>query len=156
MKKIILLLLALIILGGEVIYVRFLSKRADRVATLRRQLKDGNAFTRGSAAHQLGTLGYREDAIIEFVKLLENKTSSIRWRALNGLGELSAKEAMPLIMKHLTDKDADVRWHVVKMLGSLGIKEAAPEIEKLLTDENRLVRDHAKYALKKLRNSDYK
>lgn len=80
------------------------------------------------------------ESVPHIIKLLRDKDFRIRWRTIDALGLLGAKESIPEIIKLLQDENEYVRKTAVSSLGRLGAKETILEITKLLKDGDAMVR----------------
>lgn len=66
------------------------------------------------------------------------------------LGEMRAKEAVPVLLEALRDTDALLRRLAADALGKIGDPRARDRLRLLLRDENAIVRKSAARALRKL------
>lgn len=99
----------------------------------------------------------RDESAIEPIKtLLKNSKQSIRWKALDVIGDLKPKNCTDRVVPLLFDDDANVRWKAIDTLMELDDSGAANPISLLLSDIDPTVRLKAETALKQfgLENSE--
>ncbi|MEH1991018.1 HEAT repeat domain-containing protein [Nostoc sp.] len=89
-----------------------------------------------------------DELVKQFAKQLQDKDSSVsRKAAIKALGQMQAKEKIPLVAKLLKDSGTGVRGAAVKALGQMQAKEVVPQVVKLLTNPDSGVRKAAAEAL---------
>jgi HEAT repeat protein len=117
---------------------------------IRELLRHDHAEVRGCAAWSVGTFGDAE-SIPELMALAENK--DMWWVAVESLGKLDAREAIPRIsprLKMTADSEMAFRRIVLEALCRLDAREAVPEITPLLAERADVVRLYAAQALLRL------
>lgn len=91
-------------------------------------------------------------ALAPLLDALRDRRIAVRWTAVEALGELGNREAVPHLLK-LLDKVEAYRWNrwlVVSALGNLGDPRAVPALLRLLKDEDEFLRKITLFALKKI------
>src|SRR3989339_1197836 len=97
-----------------------------------------------------GIMFWHNSPINTALRQLHSKNPSIRCDAIYTLGNLDAKETIPIIINLLQDDNPNVRVSAVDTLGTLHAKTAIPDITKLLKDNTPSVRGLAVQSLKHL------
>lgn len=86
-----------------------------------------------------------------YLNLLNDRDSMVRQSAINGLGKLGSKEAIPPLLGLLSDPDKAVRDSASKALLALGAKEQTMSAWLgLLSDRNEQIRQDAVAGLRQL------
>ncbi|MBN9390025.1 MAG: HEAT repeat domain-containing protein [Chloroflexi bacterium] len=86
-----------------------------------------------------------------YLNLLNDRDSLVRQSAINGLGKLGSKEAIPPLLGLLSDPDKAVRDSAAKALLALGAKEQTMSAwVGLLSDRNEEIRQGAAAGLREL------
>jgi len=120
-----------------------------------RALESQQILIRSSAVFQLVDLGKRNPslALPKILLALDTKVDfwSVRFGALEALGEIANKASVKPLIKYLkSDSDPDFRAMVAKQLGEMGdvAKEAGSELIEALNDkESSETRENAAHAL---------
>lgn len=120
-------------------------------------LNNEDSRVRYSTAKALRDL-WSKDAIPDLISLLKKEFNSFHYTdtlcaVAEALGELQAKEAVPLLILAIENGaiNSDCSC-VVEVLGKLQAKEAIPQLTELLKDPNHSVQYSARRALNKLQN----
>lgn len=106
---------------------------------------------RMAAARALGRSGTPQ-ALAPLLDALQDDHIAVRWSAVESLGELGNREAVPQLLE-LLDKEEAYRWNrrlVVSALGNLRDPKAVPALVELLKDEDEFLRKITLFALKKI------
>lgn len=91
------------------------------------------------------------DTLAAYLNLLNDRDSLVRQSAINGLGKLGSKEAIPPLLGLLSDPDKAVRDSAAKALLALGAKEQTMSAWLgLLSDRNEEIRQGAAAGLREL------
>ncbi len=110
---------------------------------------DEFTFRRMQVASVLGNIG--REAVPALTAAIRDKDRSVRWSAIDALGNLGppSKEAVPALIEALQDADVVLRWKAAEALGSIGpeAKGAVPTLTKALQDESCIVRMQVALAL---------
>lgn len=120
----------------------------DRQALPRVLLSVGSPSpeVRARAADTLAEIGDTviEDAERALISLLSDSDESVLYSAIQALGELGCKSAVPKIIKFLQyDADFMIRVAAAESLGYIDDPAALPHLLKALTDPDRIVRTFA-------------
>lgn len=87
-------------------------------------------------------------------QMLNDPDPSVRREAIDAVGDLGDKEAIPTLTQLLGDSDAESRREAIQNLGKLGAKDAGPAIVGLLSDPSERVRREAADVLGRLGTRD--
>lgn len=119
-------------------------------ATAVRQLSNGEPAERARAAELLGRRGVdRRDAIVPHLRrsLREDRDWRVRASSGRALGRLSAREAVPDLVRALRDPVVDVRVVAAAALWRLPDPAAVPALLELLRDRDAAARQWGALAL---------
>lgn len=125
----------------------------DRVVALLIKALNDPVFTRDcpalkwNAAIALGSFGNDPEIVDALILALSDRTLYIREAAIQSLGEIGSRNAVPYLISALSDKSFAVRMSAINALGKIGDKSAAPFIKRLLDDVDPHIRDAAAKAL---------
>jgi HEAT repeat protein len=98
----------------------------------------------------LGKLGRRmEVPVSPIIEKLEHESPRIRLQAVETLGKLKDKQAVPALLE-LLDSETN-KYPIIWSLGEIGDQSAVPALNRLLSDEDQYVRYNADKALSKIR-----
>jgi len=100
------------------------------------------------AAHALAAVG--APAISALTKELQHTDPSVRAAAVDILGNLDAREAVPMLRQCLTDEDFWVRRNAAEALGYIADAKATPELGATLVDADWRIRLNSALALAKI------
>jgi len=85
---------------------------------------DKSPAVRAAAAAYLGKVGVKDRrAVGALAKVLEDKESTVRIRAVEALGFLQLAQAIPVLKQALKDKDTGVRLRATEVLGRVLAKD---------------------------------
>jgi hypothetical protein len=118
---------------------------ATAAATL---AKGGSTAERMAAAKRLGT-SRNPRALQSLVAALKDENRDVRWAAIEALGELGDRRAVPPLVEYLEKPEA-YRWArrlIASALGVIGDRAGVPPLVKLLEDPDPFVRRLAALAL---------
>lgn len=121
---------------------------------LARILRDSaDTVERMAAAQALGQ-SHSPLALTALLDALKDERIAVRWSAVEALGQLGNREAVPHLIK-LLHKEEAYRWNrrlVVNALGNLRDRRAVPALLELLKDDDEFLRKITLFALKKIRD----
>jgi HEAT repeat protein len=125
------------------------STPADTLAPLLDTLANGkDTISRIQAAKRLGAL--RDPRGVDpLVAVLGDATRDVRWGAIEALGEIGDRRAVPALVEYLKKPEA-YRWGkrlLADALGAIGDPAALPSLVTLLGDEDPFVRRVAALAI---------
>jgi HEAT repeat protein len=87
-------------------------------------LDDNSPAVRGAAAEYLGKVGVKDKRTIGILaKILEDKNPTVRIRAIESLGFLQLREALPVLETALEDRDSGVRIRATEIIGHVLAKD---------------------------------
>ncbi len=112
-------------------------------------LDDHSPDVRMQAAIGLGQLR-SQDSVPRLIKVaLNDGVLSVRLGAINALGFIGGKQAVPPLKERLADsqENAELRGHAAEALGYIGDKTAIPDLIAALSDSSPEVRFWAVFAL---------
>jgi len=91
-------------------------------------------------ATALGNLGDPK-AVPTLVRLMKSRDSYVRIEAINALGKLKAKEAVPALMELATDEGGEtfINKKAIQALGEIGDPQAVPALVRMMFKERRAV-----------------
>jgi HEAT repeat protein len=146
LDKVIFGLVAILLLSG----LSWVFVPSVRVLGYQTILIVGPVSARRWSAEKLG--GYGELAVEPLIMALEDKASSVRYKAAWALGKIGraglldhgpakAEKAVPALIQALKYKDRDVRYGAAKALGNIGPK-AVPSLIEALKDKDSGVRQY--------------
>ncbi len=84
-------------------------------------------------------------------EMLGDPNPRVRQQAIDAVGDLGDKEAIPLLVDLLSNGDAENRREAIQNLGKLGAKDAGAAIAELLSDSSDRVRREAADVLGRLK-----
>ena len=121
------------------------------VAVLEERLaKDDWHLVRATCARALTRIGAPKSAEA-FVRALEDKSPTVRWESVLGLGRLGARtEASTIAALLKEDTDPRVRRECAKVLGLFESARHIPDLIGALEDRDATVRLHAELALRRV------
>ncbi len=93
---------------------------------------------------------YLNPDIKDYLKNLKSSNIVIKREAINKLGKLQIKEAVPAMIRLLSEDSAEIRPDIIEALGNIGDKAAVNSLIARLNDDNLRVREKAIEALGKL------
>jgi capsular exopolysaccharide synthesis family protein len=93
---------------------------------------------------------YLNPDIKDYLKNLKSSNVVIKREAVNRLGTLQIKEAVPEMIRLLNSDSAEIRPNIVEALGKIGDRAAVNSLIARLNDDNLRVREKAIEALGKL------
>ena len=97
----------------------------------------------------LGSLGRRVTVPVGvLIERLDDENAKIRLQAVESLGKIGNKEAVPALVG-LLETEPD-KYPIIWALGEIGDKSAVPALNKLLTSEDKYLKYNAKKALGKI------
>ncbi len=96
-------------------------------------LSDPHFSVRMSSAHSLVQMG--EPAVKPLLSLLDHSAPATAHLAIESLGKLEAKEAVPVLLERLKDQDWATRAFTVEALGNMGDQRAVQAIRKMKEEE---------------------
>ena len=97
----------------------------------------------------LGSLGRRVTVPVGvLIERLDDENAKIRLQAVESLGKIGNKEAVPALVG-LLETEPD-KYPIIWALGEIGDKSAVPALNKLLTSEDKYLKYNAKNALGKI------
>jgi len=82
------------------------------------------------------------------IERLDDENAKIRLQAVESLGKIGNKEAVPALVG-LLETEPD-KYPIIWALGEIGDKSAVPALNKLLTSEDKYLKYNAKKALGKI------
>ena len=87
-------------------------------------LSDNSAAVRAAAAEYLGKIGVKDKRTVGILaKALEDKVPTVRIRAIESLGFLQLREAIPILEIALGDRDSGVRLRATEVMGHVLAKD---------------------------------
>lgn len=120
------------------------------VDILLKDLDDKNNSFRLLTAETLGKLNAGEDAAVRYAAKLKNKDTAEKNLSIRILGNLSTKNALPIIIEQTKDKDEFVRKEAAVALGDFKNRVDPSILETLLSllnDNSEEVRSQAAFSL---------
>lgn len=105
----------------------------DLSAVIETFTKGTDTVVRIAAAKRLGKTGSPR-AMDVLVKALDDANRPVRWAAIEALGELGRKQAVPVLLQYFERKEA-YRWGdilTVNALAAIGDRRAVPRLMKFL------------------------
>jgi HEAT repeat protein len=134
---------------GDMRSARAVNALEDRMA------RDDFHLVRAACARALNRIG-RPSSIAAFVRALEDKSATVRWEAVVGLGRLGAREEAQKLAQMLKGgrEVAEIRRECAKVLGLLGTVKYIPDLIDALEDGDASVRLQAELALRRLTGRD--
>ena len=95
-----------------------------------------------------------ENNVRELINQLQDEDANVRYHAASALGEIGAKDAVPVLINlmRLVPVDEDTNAAVVRAaaassLGRIGAKDAVPVLISAFQDQHKVVRFAAVYAI---------
>ena len=119
------------------------------VDTLIQNLKEGDYYSRSTAARALGEIG-GEKAAAALIEALGDEDDWVQEYAACALGQLACSSAVTPLGRLLESENYKVRSAAAEALGRIGGDEARALLEPLREDTDSWVRDAAIQALEKL------
>lgn len=114
-----------------------------------------NPELRFQGLQQLRRLARFDPAAREAIRdMLGDPSNKVRREAIDALGDMRDKEALPAIMGMLTDADESIRRESVQALGKIGSDESGAAITDMLADASQRVREEAADWLGKMHYRD--
>jgi len=121
-----------------------------------RQLVQDLGKSRGrskKATERLIRIG--KPAVPVLIEALEEKKFGIRWGAVNVLGYIKDKRAVPfLVQRVLTDTDNHVRWRSIWALNSIDDDRAVTKLREVLKGQDKRTRWNAAVALSTMNDNE--
>jgi HEAT repeat protein len=112
-------------------------RAVDAAPTLVRVLKGGSATQQSAAAYALGWLSVPET--IPAVRAAASNAqldADVRGHAVEALGVMEAREAVPDLVALLSDGSPEVRYWAAYSLGQIGDAAAVPALERMAAEDD--------------------
>ncbi len=117
----------------------------ERITVMVTALQSPQLIIRSTAVNQLVELGKKlpDKTIPKLVEALKDDYWSVRFGAVEALGEIGNPEVVPILVEYLEkDEDPEFRAKVAEQLGLIGDKKAVdPLIKALRNDSSEIVRE---------------
>lgn len=109
------------------------------------------AALKWNAAIALGNFKKSARVLDALIDALEDRTLYVREAAIQSLGEIGSRKAVPYLIFALNDKSFAIRMSAIIALGKIGDESAIPFVKRVLdNDADPHIRDEAAKALRKL------
>ncbi|MEK7310020.1 MAG: HEAT repeat domain-containing protein [Planctomycetota bacterium] len=121
----------------KIMALEALDKIADKdsIPALLNLLENQESYISLEAALLLYKLGAQTEAKTKLLKLIYDPQNYVQEEAINSLGKLGVKEAIPELRKCLTPNNS-LRIHAAMALGRLNATESIPELLAMMEREN--------------------
>ena len=96
----------------------------------------------------------QESQVESLIKQLQDEDAEVRSNAVEALGQIRSKDAVPALVQTLKDPDSHVRHSAVEALGQIRSKDAVLALTQTLRDKAGFVRISAVETLKQIGTSE--
>jgi hypothetical protein len=99
----------------------------------------------------LGAVGNDQRVVDALIDGMNDRELQVREAAIQALGRLGSKKAVPFLIKKLRDKNFSIRISVVRSLGQINDQRAVPVLKDIAAgDPDNLIRNEATVVLHKM------
>lgn len=105
---------------------------------LNQGVNDKNPERRKQAIAAVASVGLAPEAVkLEESALMNDEDSVVRQTAAAGLGQMKAKQSIPLLQKALNDRSGEVAFQAAKSLWEMGDRSSRDTLQEVLTGQRK-------------------